>query len=119
MKWKYLYFALNAKDQQLCFYENEKRVKPKGLVDLSYTYLYPVHDSLFERAFCFQLVERTIPCISTYYYLAADSAESALVRHFLCFFLFSFLFSSICQLPCTAYPSFFTLSPHVNISLIL
>lgn len=80
MKWKYLYFALNAKDQQLCFYENEKRVKPKGLVDLSYTYLYPVHDSLFERPFCFQLVERTIPCISTYYYLSAESAESALVR---------------------------------------
>lgn len=91
MKWKYLYFALNAKDQQLCFYENEKRVKPKGLVDLSYTYLYPVHDSLFERAFCFQLVERTIPCISTYYYLAADSAESALVRHF-AFFSFSFFY---------------------------
>lgn len=80
MKWKYLYFALNAKDQQLCFYENEKRVKPKGLVDLSYSYLYPVHDSLFERPFCFQLVERTIPCISTYYYLSAESAESALVR---------------------------------------
>jgi Ras GTPase-activating protein 1 len=77
-KWKYLHFALNAKDQQLCFYENEKRVKPKGLVDLSYTFLYPVHDSLFDRTFCFQLVERTIPCISTYYYLSADSAESAM-----------------------------------------
>lgn len=83
MKWKYFYFALNTKDQQLCFYENEKRVKPKGLLDLSYTYLYPVHDSLFERAFCFQLVERTIPCISTYYYLAADSAETSLVRKML------------------------------------
>lgn len=77
-KWKYLHFALNAKDQQLCFYENEKRVKPKGLVDLSYTFLYPVHDSLFDRSSCFQLVERTIPCISTYYYLSADSAESAM-----------------------------------------
>lgn len=77
-KWKYYYFALNSKDQQLCFYENDKRVKPKGVVDLSYSFLYPVHDSLFSRPFCFQLVERTIPCISTYYYLSGETAESTL-----------------------------------------
>ncbi|KAG8181736.1 hypothetical protein JTE90_028274 [Oedothorax gibbosus] len=74
-KWKNLYFVLSAKEQQLLFFDNPRRTKPKGLIELSYTYLYMVHDSLFERPNCFQLVERALPCISTVYYLCASSPD--------------------------------------------
>ncbi|XP_076355488.1 ras GTPase-activating protein 1-like isoform X1 [Tachypleus tridentatus] len=76
-KWKNLYFELQAREQQLLYFENPKRTKPKGLIDLSYTYLYMVHDSLFERPNCFQLVEKALPCISTTYYLCASSPDTA------------------------------------------
>ncbi|UYV75983.1 RASA1 [Cordylochernes scorpioides] len=76
-KWKTLYFALSTKDQQLLFFDNPRRTKPKGLVELSYSYLYMVHDSLFEKPNCFQLVERALPCISTIHYLCAMSADLA------------------------------------------
>lgn len=33
-----------------------------------------VHESLWEREFCFQLVERALPCLSTHTFLAANSA---------------------------------------------
>lgn len=52
-------------------------MKPKGLIQLSYTFLYMVHDSLFERPNCFQLVERALPCMSVVYYLCASSADLA------------------------------------------
>ncbi|XP_064475272.1 ras GTPase-activating protein 1-like isoform X2 [Ornithodoros turicata] len=74
-KWKNLYFVLNAKDLHLYFFDNPRRTKPKGLIDLSYSYLYMVHDSLFERPNCFQLVERALPCLSTVYYLCASSPD--------------------------------------------
>ncbi|XP_054709957.1 ras GTPase-activating protein 1-like [Uloborus diversus] len=74
-KWKNLYFVLSAKEQQLLFFDNPRRTKPKGLIELNYTYLYMVHDSLFERPNCFQLVERALPCISTVYYLCASSPD--------------------------------------------
>lgn len=74
-KWKNLYFVLNAKDLHLYFFDNPRRTKPKGLIDLSYSYLYVVHDSLFERPNCFQLVERALPCLSTVYYLCASSSD--------------------------------------------
>ncbi|XP_067128890.1 LOW QUALITY PROTEIN: ras GTPase-activating protein 1 [Centruroides vittatus] len=76
-KWKNLYFVLSSKEQQLLFFDTPRRTKPKGLIELSYTYLYMVHDSLFERPNCFQLVERALPCISTVYYLCASSPDLA------------------------------------------
>lgn len=76
-KWKRYHFILNPKEQHLCWYENESRTKPKGLMDLSYSYLYMVHDSLLERPFCFEIVERALPCMSTVYYLSADTIELA------------------------------------------
>ncbi|CAG9116818.1 unnamed protein product [Plutella xylostella] len=33
-----------------------------------------VHESLWDREFCFQLVERALPCLSTHTHLAANSA---------------------------------------------
>jgi Ras GTPase-activating protein 1 len=62
-----MYFVLNGTEQQLYYFENQKvgnlvfvkiiahsrsflqRSKPKGLIDLSYSSLYPVHDSFFGR----------------------------------------------------------------------
>ncbi|KAL1117878.1 hypothetical protein AAG570_004191 [Ranatra chinensis] len=78
-KWKSMYFVLlvDGTDTHLCFYDNPKRTKPKGLIDLSCAYLYQVHDSVFERPHCFQLVERALPCLATITYLSADSADSA------------------------------------------
>ncbi|KAH7963331.1 hypothetical protein HPB52_020632 [Rhipicephalus sanguineus] len=74
-KWKNLYFVLNSKELHLYFFDNPRRTKPKGLIDLSYSYLYMVHDSLLERPNCFQIVERALPCISTVYYLCASSSD--------------------------------------------
>lgn len=36
-----------------------------------------VHESLFDRSYCFQLVERALPCLATVTYLAAPNSESA------------------------------------------
>ncbi|XP_015790236.1 ras GTPase-activating protein 1 isoform X2 [Tetranychus urticae] len=74
-KWKNYFFVLDSKEQHLYYYENDRRTRPKGLVDLNYSFLYLVHDSLFERPNCFQLVERPLPCMSTVYYLCAPSYE--------------------------------------------
>lgn len=43
-KWKLLYFVLlvDGTDTHLYLYENPKRTKPKGLIDLSCAYLYQV-----------------------------------------------------------------------------
>lgn len=46
------------------------------MVDLSCTSIYIVHESLFDRPYCFQLVERTLPCIATTYYLCAPDSET-------------------------------------------
>ncbi|XP_060525737.1 ras GTPase-activating protein 1 [Cylas formicarius] len=76
-KWKLLYFVLlvEGTDTHLYFYENPKRTKPKGLIDLSCAYLYQVHDSLWERSNCIQIVERALPCLATATHLAARSPE--------------------------------------------
>ncbi|KAL3867273.1 hypothetical protein ACJMK2_044487 [Sinanodonta woodiana] len=75
-KWKYLYFILNGTNRELCFFENEKRSKPKGLIDLNYSDLYPVHDSYFGRPNCFQLVTNALQHYQIYY-LCADSDDLA------------------------------------------
>ena len=33
-----------------------------------------MHDSFFEKRFCFQLVERALPCLATVTYLASEDA---------------------------------------------
>lgn len=78
-KWKALYFVLliEESDTHLYLYDNPKRTKPKGLIDLSCAYLYPVHESVFDKPNCFQLVERALPCLSTITYLAAVTPETA------------------------------------------
>lgn len=75
-KWKPLYCVLlqEGTDTHLYFYDSPKRTKPKGLIDLSCAYLYQVHESLWEKEFCFQLVERALPCLSTHTFLAANTA---------------------------------------------
>ncbi|XP_074594177.1 RAS p21 protein activator vap isoform X2 [Brevipalpus obovatus] len=74
-KWKNYYFVLDSKEKHLYYYENDRRTRPKGLVDLNYSFLYLVHDTLFERPNCFQLVERPLPCMSTVYYMCSSSYD--------------------------------------------
>ena len=59
-----------------------QRTKPKGLVDLGCAYLYPLHDSFFDKPFCLQLVERALPCLATVTYLCAPSQEEFQVIRF-------------------------------------
>ncbi|XP_037079065.1 ras GTPase-activating protein 1-like [Pollicipes pollicipes] len=77
-KWKTMYFVLQVEgtDTHLLFYDNPKRMKPKGLIDLSCAYVYPVDDSFFDRSFCFQIVEKALPCLATVTYLCAGCADS-------------------------------------------
>jgi len=46
-KWKALYFVLlvDGTDTHLYLYDNPKRTKPKGLIDLSCAYLYQVRNT--------------------------------------------------------------------------
>lgn len=77
-KWKQLYFALinEGTETQLFFYDSPKKTKPKGLIDLSCAYLYEVHESLWERANCFQIVERALPCLATITHLCDKTVDS-------------------------------------------
>uniref|UniRef100_A0A182VZT1 Ras GTPase-activating protein 1 n=1 Tax=Anopheles minimus TaxID=112268 RepID=A0A182VZT1_9DIPT len=76
-KWKQLFFALlvEGSETHLCFYDNPKKTKPKGLIDLSCAYLYQCHESFWERQHCFQIVERALPCLATITYLCANNQE--------------------------------------------
>ena len=79
-KWKNLFFLLNSKDQHLYYYENERRTRPKGIVDLSYSYVYATHDSLFDKPNCFQVVERALPwSVTRQYCLPSNLSLSSLV----------------------------------------
>ncbi|XP_052279631.1 ras GTPase-activating protein 1-like isoform X4 [Dreissena polymorpha] len=75
-RWKSFYFILNGSNRELCFFENEKRSKSKGLIDLNYSELYPVDDSFFGRPNCFQLVTNALQHYQIYY-LCADNADLA------------------------------------------
>lgn len=50
-KWKLLYFVLlvDGTDTHLYLYENPKRTKPKGLIDLSCAYLYQVEKRFYAQ----------------------------------------------------------------------
>lgn len=65
----------------VCFGFCLQRSKPKGLIDLSYSSLYPVHDSFFGRPNCFQLVVRALNHVSVYY-ICADNSDQAQVGCF-------------------------------------
>lgn len=49
-------------------------------MDLGCAYLYPLHDSFYEKPFCFQLVERALPCLATVNYLCAPSQDELQVK---------------------------------------
>lgn len=64
-KWKLLYFMLivEGTDTHLYLYENPKRTKPKGLIDLSCAYLYQVRlafplnvSRIFKWLICFRFM---------------------------------------------------------------
>ena len=74
-KWKNLYFVLNGTEQHLYYFENTKRSKPKGLIDLSYAALYPVHDSFFDRSNCFQVVVKALNHQEVYYFCAESQGK--------------------------------------------
>lgn len=75
-KWKRLAMVLKGENQQLMYFENEKRAKPKGLFDLSYASVYTVHQSLFGRPNCFQIVVRALNETQTHF-LCADTSDEA------------------------------------------
>eukprot|EP00111_Clytia_hemisphaerica_P003207 TCONS_00009136-protein len=75
-KWKRLYMVLKGDEQQLLYFENEKRAKPKGLFDLSYASVYTVHDSLFGRPNCFQIVVRALNETQTHF-LCTETSDQA------------------------------------------
>ncbi|XP_005922937.2 ras GTPase-activating protein 1 isoform X2 [Maylandia zebra] len=77
-RWKNLYFILEGNDAQLIYFENEKRAtKPKGLIDLSVCSVYGVHDSLFGRPNCFQIVVQHFSEEQYIFYFAGEATEQA------------------------------------------
>ncbi|XP_031570503.1 ras GTPase-activating protein 1-like [Actinia tenebrosa] len=75
-KWKRMYFVLDGQEQKLSFYENEKRTKPKSLLDLTLSTVYVVHENFFGRPNCFQVVVRALN-ESRMTYLCADTQDQA------------------------------------------
>ncbi|KAL7391734.1 hypothetical protein ABVT39_013898 [Epinephelus coioides] len=77
-RWKNLYFILEGNDAQLIYFESEKRAtKPKGLIDLSVCSVYGVHDSLFGRPHCFQIVVQHFSEEQYIFYFAGEAPEQA------------------------------------------
>ncbi|KAG8456401.1 hypothetical protein GDO86_002255 [Hymenochirus boettgeri] len=77
-RWKNLYFILEGNDAQLIYFESEKRAtKPKGLIDLSVCSVYVVHDSLFGRPYCFQIVVQHFSEDHYIFYFAGETQEQA------------------------------------------
>ncbi|XP_048786314.1 ras GTPase-activating protein 1-like isoform X8 [Lagopus muta] len=75
-RWKNLYFILEGNDSQLIYFESEKRAtKPKGLIDLSVCSVYGVHDSLFGRPNCFQIVVQHFSEDHYIFYFAGETPE--------------------------------------------
>ncbi|XP_078252658.1 ras GTPase-activating protein 1-like isoform X2 [Rhinoraja longicauda] len=75
-RWKNLYFILEGNNSQLIYFESEKRAtKPKGLIDLSVCTLYGVHDSLFGRPNCFQIVVQHFSEDQYIFYFATETPE--------------------------------------------
>ncbi|XP_063280765.1 ras GTPase-activating protein 1-like isoform X2 [Prinia subflava] len=75
-RWKNLYFILEGNDAQLIYFESEKRAtKPKGLIDLSVCSVYGVHDSLFGRPNCFQIVVQHFSEDHYIFYFAGETQE--------------------------------------------
>lgn len=66
-KWKTYFFVLNSTEQHLYYFDSEKRAKPKGLIDLGYASVYTVHESLFNRPNCFQIVVRAMNDVVVFY----------------------------------------------------
>ncbi|XP_005103165.1 ras GTPase-activating protein 1 [Aplysia californica] len=75
--WKPFYFVLNGTEKYLYYFENEKKSKPKGIIDLGYSALYPVHSSLFGRPNCFQIVSNYDNNNEQICYVCADSSDLA------------------------------------------
>lgn len=71
-KWKNYFFVLNSRDRQLYYYEKPHQTKPKGLIDLSYSYIYKVDESLFDWPQCFQIVEKCLPCFGNNFYFRCE-----------------------------------------------
>uniref|UniRef100_A0A8C8DLL2 RAS p21 protein activator (GTPase activating protein) 1a n=1 Tax=Oryzias sinensis TaxID=183150 RepID=A0A8C8DLL2_9TELE len=83
-RWKNLYFILEGNDAQLIYFESEKRAtKPKGLIDLSVCSVYCVHDSLFGRPNCFQIVVQHFSEEQYIFYFAGETPEQAQVMRLL------------------------------------
>ncbi|XP_053154401.1 ras GTPase-activating protein 1 [Hemicordylus capensis] len=77
-RWKNLHFILEGNDAQLIYFESEKRAtKPKGLIDLSVCSVYGVHDSLFGRPNCFQIVVQHFSEEHYIFYFAGETPEQA------------------------------------------
>eukprot|EP00037_Helgoeca_nana_P030143 m.369383 g.369383 ORF g.369383 m.369383 type:complete len:953 (-) comp28121_c0_seq1:13326-16184(-) len=55
-KWKELFFVLVADKRRLEYFESEDAFKPKGIVDLASSAVYPLHVSYFGRPNCFQII---------------------------------------------------------------
>lgn len=71
-KWKNFFFVLNSRDRHLYYYEKPQQTKPKGLIDLSYSFVYKTHESLFNWSQCFLLIEKCLPCFANHFYLRCD-----------------------------------------------
>uniref|UniRef100_A0AAY4BF87 Ras GTPase-activating protein 1 n=1 Tax=Denticeps clupeoides TaxID=299321 RepID=A0AAY4BF87_9TELE len=77
-RWKNMYFILEGNDSQLIYFESEKRAaKPKGLIDLSVCSVYGVHDSMFGRPNCFQVVVHHFSDEQYIFYFAGETPEQA------------------------------------------
>ncbi|OAF71665.1 Ras p21 protein activator [Intoshia linei] len=73
--WRKFFFLLNKYQNKLYYYTSNKKSKPKGLIDLMYINVYPVHESLFARQYCFQLASMSLNQETIYYLSCNDMTD--------------------------------------------
>ncbi|RDD43752.1 Ras GTPase-activating protein 1 [Trichoplax sp. H2] len=76
-KWRTYHCLLIQKEQRLYYYESDKRAKPKGIIDISHSTVYPLHDGLIGRhGYHFQLISKFLN-ETTITYLSTDTEKNA------------------------------------------
>lgn len=54
-KWKQFFFVLLVDKKRLEYFEDKDAFKPKGIIDLESSSVFPLHETFFGRPNCFQI----------------------------------------------------------------
>jgi len=59
--WRSRYLVLMGQQSLIYIFESEDSLKPQDIVNLKHAFIRPVHDSLYSKKFCFQIISFNEP----------------------------------------------------------